>query len=159
MKNIKRLLDEVKKAKGIESDYALAKALDINKARISAYYAGKEAPNEIACLRIAKAINRPFDEIMAAIRIDAEKDEKRREEWRRYYKSIGGYAASFMLLLFASVKFFVTSPENAYADQALNKPQCHSIQIMRLLGQISKRICAKWKRNLCSAFRLPGLAM
>lgn len=59
MENVKSLLDAVKAAKGVTSDYALAKAMNVNKARISAYYAGKEAPNEFICLLIAQAIGRP----------------------------------------------------------------------------------------------------
>lgn len=113
MNTIKKMLDEVKKAINVESDYALAKALDINKARISAYYAGKEVPNEIACLRIAKALGKDYAEISAAVRIEAEKDEKRREEWRKYYKSIGGIAAAIMLFVLAAVTFIVTVPSVA----------------------------------------------
>lgn len=36
MENVKTLLDAVKAAKGIESDYALAKALDLSKQHVSA---------------------------------------------------------------------------------------------------------------------------
>lgn len=112
------LLDAVKKAKGIETDYALAKLLDINKARISAYYAGKEMPNEFACMQIAKALGIPLDDVMIPVRIEAEKDEKRREAWKEYYKSIGGYAASFVMAILLSVTLIVTpTPANASTDK------------------------------------------
>lgn len=110
MKTIKQLLDETKAIKGIASDYALAKELDVSTQRISEFNKGKAFPNEYACLRIAAALGRPLDEVMASVRIEAEKDEKRREEWRKYYKSIGGFAASFMLIVFALVTFIVTVP-------------------------------------------------
>lgn len=60
----------------------------------------------------------PLAEVIYAIELDAEKDEKRREEWRRYYKSIGGYAASFMLVVFAFVTFIVKTP-NVSAKESM----------------------------------------
>jgi len=109
MKSTKELLNEIKAAKGVETDYALAKSLDLHSGLISDYYSGKRSPNEYACLKIAEALGRPLDEIMASVRIEAEKDENRREAWRKYYKSIGGIAASFMLMVLMSVTFIVTS--------------------------------------------------
>lgn len=108
METIKSLLDAVKKAKAIESDYALAKALNIPKQRISGYYNGKEAPNEYVCLQIAEALGRNLEEIIILVQMETAKDEKRREKWREYYKSIGGYAAS-IALLFLTVNLIVTS--------------------------------------------------
>jgi len=46
MKTIPELLDAVKAAKGIESDYALAKVLDLTKQQISTYYKRKVIPSE-----------------------------------------------------------------------------------------------------------------
>ena len=108
MSNIRELLDAVKKAKGVETDYALAKVLTLPKQRISDYYKGKTAPDQFACLKIAESLNKPLAEIITAVEIDAEKDESRREAWRKYYKSIGGIAASFVLALFFAVTLIVT---------------------------------------------------
>ena len=108
MGNIKKLLDEAKQKLKIESDYALAKALNLPKQRISEYYKGINAPNKHACLKIAEALNMELGEVISQVELDAEKDEKKREDWRRYYKSIGGFAASFMLIVFAIVTFIVT---------------------------------------------------
>jgi hypothetical protein len=93
MENVKKLLDAVKQRKGIESDYALAKFLELPRPRIHDYYKGKAAPDDFACLQIAQALGKPLAEVVAAVRMDAEKDEKRRSAWERYYKGIGGIAA------------------------------------------------------------------
>lgn len=93
MDNVKKLLDAVKKRKGIESDYGLAKCLDLPSPRIHDYYKGNRAPDEFACLQIAQALGKPLDVVLAAVRMDAEKNEKRRSAWERYYKGIGGIAA------------------------------------------------------------------
>lgn len=144
MKTITQLLDEVKKARGIETDYALAKSLGINKARISAYYAGKEAPNEYACLQIAEALGRDYSEISAAVRIEAEKDENRREAWRRYYKSIGGIAASFALVFFLAGTLIVTSSP-AQASIGKLSSTVHFV-LCKISGKVRDQALAVWHR-------------
>ena len=93
---IKELLDRTKNAAGITSDYALAKTLRINKGRVSAYYSGKEAPNEFACLQISQITGIPLDIVIATVKAESEKDESRREAWENYMKRLGGIAASFL---------------------------------------------------------------
>lgn len=93
MENVKKLLDEVKQRVGIESDYALAKVLEIRKQRTHDYYKGVRRPDAFVCLRISEILDRPLSEVIAAVELDAEKDEKRRSAWERYYKGIGGIAA------------------------------------------------------------------
>ena len=93
METTKSLLDEVKVRKDVQTDYALAKELSLHRGLISDYYSGKRTPNEFACLQIAEALGRCYEEIQAIVRIEAEKDETRREAWKRYYKSIVSLAA------------------------------------------------------------------
>jgi DNA-binding XRE family transcriptional regulator len=109
METTKTLLDAVKEAKGITSDYALAKTLELPKQRISGYYKGKEAPNEFVCLQIAKALGRSYEEVTAIVRIEAEKDENRRQVWQEYYKNIGGYAASIAIILATLPETIITT--------------------------------------------------
>lgn len=109
MENITKLLDEVKAAKGVESKYALAKVLDLPTQRISEYYKGQRAPDEFACLKIAEALGKPLNTIIATVKASTEKDGKRREAWENYMKSLGGLAASFVggvvfTLIFSSEK-------------------------------------------------------
>ena len=115
METVKTLLDAVKHANGITSDYGLAKLLELPKQRVSAYYSGKEVPNEFICLQIARALGRDYAEVQAAVRIEAEKDDTRREAWREYFKSIAGYATSVFAAVGLTVILFVTAPGNACA--------------------------------------------
>jgi len=111
MNRITELLDEAKKAKGVDTKYALAKALDLHSGLISDYYAGKRTPDEFACLQIAMAIGKSYEEVSAIVRIEAEKDEKRRAAWAQYYKSIGGIAASILMgLILLPVQSLSTFP-------------------------------------------------
>jgi len=109
MENVKKLLDAVKREKGVTSDYALAKSLDIPTQRVSDYYKGTRVPDEFACLKIAEALGKPLNTIIATVKASTEKDEKRREAWENYMKSLGGLAASFVggvvfTLIFSSEK-------------------------------------------------------
>lgn len=97
MENIKKLLDEVKEKKGVESDYALAKSLDLPKQRVSDYYKGSRVPDEFACLKIAEALGKSLNTVIATVKASTEKDEKRREAWENYMKRLGGLAASVFL--------------------------------------------------------------
>jgi hypothetical protein len=115
METAKSLLNDVKRLKNIESDYALAKILTLHRGLISDYYSGKRTPNEFACLQIAQALGKSYEEVSAIVRIEAEKDEKRRQIWRDYYRRIGGVAASIMLIVSLLVTLEVTFPENVYA--------------------------------------------
>lgn len=103
MENVKKLLDEAKVKTGTATDYALAKRLDLPKQRISEYYKGKGAPDDFACLQIAEATGRTFEEVTALVKLEAEKNEKRREVWRKRLVQLGGIAATIAALLFAPV--------------------------------------------------------
>lgn len=94
MENITKLLDQTKQVFGVDTDYALAKALDLPTQRISDYYKGTRAPDEFACLKIAQALGKPLDTVIATVKASSEKDEKRREVWENYMKRLGGFAAS-----------------------------------------------------------------
>lgn len=135
MEKIKRLLDDVKIAKGISTDYALAKALDLPRPRIHDYYKGKTTPDVFACLKIAEALGKPLDVIVAIVEIDAEKNDKRREAWVEYSKRFGGLAASFMLWVCSAllgVTLFVSRPAEAAQKQGLSSPEFYTLQIMRV---------------------------
>jgi transcriptional regulator with XRE-family HTH domain len=92
---IKELLDETKNALGISSDGELARKLGVSKQAMSNYYNGERAPDEFACLKIAQATGKPLGEVIATVKAESEKDEKRREAWENYMKRLGGLAASF----------------------------------------------------------------
>lgn len=133
MKTIKNLLDAVKASAGIETDYALAKELGVHRQLVSSFYKGTRRPDNRMCLEIAERIKLPLERVIAIVEIEAEKDEARREAWKGYFKSIGGMAASFMLVALCSVTFFVTTATNAFANQAVSSSQSDTLQIMRSL--------------------------
>jgi hypothetical protein len=81
MSKAKELLMECKIKLGIKTDYKLAQAMEINRARISAYMSSKEIPDTYACIRISLILQRNPAEIIAMVEAASEKNEKRRAFW------------------------------------------------------------------------------
>lgn len=129
--NIIELLDATKDAKGIKTDGELARLLGVSKQAVSRYYLGERAPDEFACLKIAEAIGKPLDTVIATVKASSEKDNTRREAWENYMKRLGGVAASFM----AGIMLLVTLIVTPYPAEAAVKPSASYyspvIQIMR----------------------------
>lgn len=135
------LLNEVKKCLDIESDYALAKKLNLPRGHISDYYKGIRHPNEYACLQIAQATNRSYEEVSALVRIEAEKNEAKREEWRRYYKRIGGIAASVAMMVFTSCILIVTpTPTNASIRADYTPTHFVLCQLLMLTAYLKRKL-------------------
>jgi len=136
---INELLDAVKHAYSIKTDGELARTLGVDKRRISAYYKGDRVPDEFACLKIAEALGKPLDTIIATVKATSEKDEKRREVWENYMKRLGGVAASFVAVIFLLVTSIVTSPRaEASALQGFQTSEVGTVCIMLSVKLISK---------------------
>jgi hypothetical protein len=99
---ISDVLDRIKESHGLKTNGELGRMLDIDKRRIGEYYAGRQ-PMDNDYPRIAMAAGMRVDEIQALVMLQS-KDEKSREIWRKYYKSIGGYAASILAMVSVSIE-------------------------------------------------------
>lgn len=152
MTKVIELLNAIKQAHGIDSDYGLAKLLELPRGHISEYYSGKRSPNEYACMQIATALTMPLAEVMAIVRIEAEKDEKRRDAWKAYYKSIGGIAASFMMIVLSSVILIITSPSVSHAKtMGYEVGEFTQYKLCAYCGAVWRRYCVTFK-TLCAAW-------
>ena len=150
------ILDEIREKNGLKRNRALAAFIGLDERRVPEYYKGRE-PMDDDYPKIAMACGRRVDALQAMVKLATETNEKSLEVWRKYYKSIGGIADAFMLMVFVSVTFFVTSAANASENQYLNVINSDRVQIMRLWCQKISLICAAYFRNFCSAFWLRGL--
>ena len=101
MSKAKELLLECKIKLGIETDYKLAQALEINRGIVSDYMNEKRTPDAYCAVRIAQILGRDPAEIIATIEADSEKNPKRREFWRDFLQRATQAARRGMLgLLF-----------------------------------------------------------
>lgn len=104
----RELLLECKIAKKVTSDYALGKALEIRRQRITDYMNGTRKPDTYAAVKIALCLRRDPAEIIAILEAEGEKDEKRKAFWVDFLQHVrqagkfGMLAAVSMMLLFAA---------------------------------------------------------
>lgn len=82
--NVNELLDQAKKALNVDSDYALAKAMEIDRGDIAHYRKGKMIPNVYAATRLAVVLDRDPIQLIAEIEAATEKNEKKRGFWQRF---------------------------------------------------------------------------
>lgn len=134
------VLDEIKSRNGLTANAELARLLDIDLRRIGEYYKGRE-PMDDDYPKIAMACGKRVDELQVLVKLSEENDEKSRAVWSRYYKSIGGYAASLMLGFFLVVTLIVT-PTPAKAAPVLEKETQHFVLCKRLVQNIRAAIVA-----------------
>lgn len=97
METINTLLDEAKNAANLDSDNKLAIAMKVTRTTISYYRHGKSAPDIYVMNRLAEMTGRKLEEVVAIIKIQTEPDGARKEYWKRFYKSLGGIAAAFVI--------------------------------------------------------------
>lgn len=145
MENTKALLHEAKRKTDAATDYQLAKRLGITTAEVSMYYSGKRHPNEYVCMQIARATGRSLEEVITLVRIDAERNETRRNAWRDYLKHLGGHAASIALAVSAIVILEMT-PTTAEAAPLLTSGNgifCIMLNLLWIIqGQTKLRMIA-----------------
>ena len=82
------LLDELKKAIGIESDYALKKVLGVEATTISNYRQLRSQLSDEMALRVAKLLNRPPAPILAALAAERAKDPEVAKVWKDAAKAL-----------------------------------------------------------------------
>lgn len=119
-------LNRVKKKLDISSDYALAKAMEVHKARIHDYYAGKAVPDPYACTKIAVLLGVDPAIVMAEIYEETEKNEQRRAFWRDFVLHANKAAA---VMLVSSFMLFSGKGAHAGQNAEIHKPPLYEVEI------------------------------
>lgn len=86
MKKTVELLDKCKKKLNISSTYELSEITGISEQALSNYYLNKSNPDEYVCFKIAEVLELDPAYVIAQIKSESEKNEKKRE----YFRSFGG---------------------------------------------------------------------
>lgn len=102
MKTTAEYLDAAKSKLEVSSDNQLAHRLDISRQAVSNYRHNERAFDNFTCMKIAEVTGVPLQTIIADMEMIREKDEKRRNAWENYMKSLGGLAASFIVVFMLS---------------------------------------------------------
>lgn len=94
MKKTTDYLNDAKKTLGVDSDYAMAKFLNVSGATISRYMSGDRIIDDYAAAKIAGALGIDAMIVIAAANAEREKTVERKDYWRNFYERLGGMAAS-----------------------------------------------------------------
>ena len=125
MKSTQQYLDEIKERLGVESDYALAKALGMTRASVSSYRCGRTFPDDMACAKIAEILGCEPMEVIAATNYQRSKTDDARALW----ESIWGKAAGAIALsLTACAVGLSVAPTSKAAESG--SPKSASLVIM-----------------------------
>lgn len=95
----KELLLQCKIKLGLQSDYKLAQALEIERQRISDYMNGKKHPDTYAIVRIAECLKLDPLELIAEYGMATAKRAQEVEFWRGFLGRVGKRTAGYMLAL------------------------------------------------------------
>jgi hypothetical protein len=126
------VLDGIKEKNGLKTNTALAEFLGIDFRRIPEYYKGRE-PMDDDYPKIAMASGKRVDELQYLVKITTSKDEKTREVWSKYYKSIGGIAASVFMTFAFLATLIVADDAKASENQSVKNANC-----------LEYKLCAYW---------------
>ncbi|MFM0642088.1 helix-turn-helix transcriptional regulator [Paraburkholderia metrosideri] len=81
MKTTVQFCGDMKAKLGIESDYALAKALNVSRSAVSKWTSSKGTFDEDTCFQVADVLGlRPF-EVVAAMHAERARDDQHRAFW------------------------------------------------------------------------------
>lgn len=114
--DINELLDEVKLKLDVTSDYALAKHLEINQARITEYRKGKEIPDVYACFKFAEVLGKSPSVILAQVQSVFNKNEAKRLYFKRFFSILGLWITLGLIL-----PNYTDSLGNAQANGTIEK--------------------------------------
>jgi len=129
-------LAEIKKAHGIESDYALAKLLGTSRAAVSRYRRKQETFSDATALKVAELLGIPSGRVLVDMQIQRAHTPQQRAAWREILERISSTAAVILIVLGS-----LTKPGEALANQSATGPAVDfyngpEIYIMRIIGLI-----------------------
>lgn len=144
--DMSKVIDEAKKSLDVESDYALAKKLDIPNPRISEYRSGKARPDAYACARLAEALGMDPFELLAQVEAETEKNEGRRAYWKKIAEKMAATSMAAFLV-------FAALPETSKAAE--NTVKYQELTVFRNYGYLFPTLSSQ-DRNLVSRGRPSG---
>lgn len=145
---ILELIEKAKEKAGLPSDYALAKAMAIERQVISQWKGGKRHPSNEEAVQLATLAGLDEMRVIAEIELRTAKNEKKRAFWEQFIERRGFAACMTMSALACSI---MLTPEPAEAHESVLQLQNYTnfktgnyanllneIYIMRILNGLRK---------------------
>lgn len=105
---LEELMEKAKKRANIESDYALAKAMGIDRRVVSDWRNRRKHPSNEECVQLATLAGLDEMQVIAAINLQFATNEKKRDFWKNYIEHRGLTAC--ITLTFAACALLLTPP-------------------------------------------------
>lgn len=115
MRSVNQLLDDLKSAKEIGSDYKLSMYLGVVPGSVKNWRHGRSLPDSRATTRIANELGIDPDVLLLEIEAQRAPSEFAKDAWLRIAERLQGGAVHSALLAILVVLGFITTPPNAYA--------------------------------------------
>jgi len=113
--NTIQYIDAVKARYNWESDYKLAKEMQVSRARISNYRNGKQGMDESMCLKVASLLKINPAAVLIDITAERTKDAKAAKILHKTAKQLTGAAASIFITIVAlNASLYPTNSEPSY---------------------------------------------
>lgn len=126
MNNTISLIIALKAKLGVDSDYALAKILDVTRGSISHYQTGKRIFDDKTACKVASMLGMDTSIVLACIHIERAKSETEKRAWVDLLERLGGVAAALVLGIGLS-----TTPAPIQANSGIvSYNSAHSLYIM-----------------------------
>ena len=90
-------IDRVKAAKGVQSDYAVAKVLELSRATISKYRSTTPTLDEETALKVAYALSIDPAIVLTDQAMERARNAEARSAWSAVLERLGGVAVSIFL--------------------------------------------------------------
>lgn len=110
---ITEIIERAKAKADLASDYALAKAMGIERQVISQWRGGKRHPSNEEAVQLATLAGLDEMQVIAEIELRTAKNEKKKAFWQHYIESRGVAACVTMTALACSIAI---TPENSEAS-------------------------------------------
>lgn len=110
MQTVDQLLDAVKARHKIGSDYKLAQYLGMTDSAIRNYRHKRSLPDEVACVKIAQALDLDGDVLAAQIQSQRARDEETKAFWSRLAVRLQAGAAHVAVLVAVGLAGIVSTP-------------------------------------------------
>lgn len=117
MQTTKQLLDRAKKAQGIESDYALSKALGVVQSAVTHWRSGRSHPDDAIAARLAAMAGQEPTAVIAELHAARAKSPEVRALWIRMADQLRHAVAAVLVALGAVMLALAPSPQGAQAAQ------------------------------------------
>ena len=99
MQTTLEFIDALKARHGLDSDYAIAKLLDITRASLSSYRTGKTHFSDDVAIRVAELLELDAGYVMACIASERARSPQVKAQWKHTAEMLYGIAATVTIAI------------------------------------------------------------